>query len=155
MGKKSVYCSDEEEIIFEKAKVLSGGSISPLINKLLREFVQESEYRLAGMDEISLFIGSQNSIVNQMDGERVKFVGKFIASDKVHIGQNDDMKIFLYYTKKGKFLEYTETDDGFELVSKYKVHETLSDLYSAGLPSSLVIAAEKICPEVPCKVLDI
>lgn len=155
MGKKSVYCSDEEEVVFERAKELSGGSISPLINKLLREYVQESEYRVAGMMEVALFIGSQNHMINMMDGEKVKFVGKYIGSDKIQVGQSEYININLYYTKKGKFLEYTESEGSSVIESNYKVHEGLNDLYSAGLPPSLISAAEKLCPEVPCRVLDI
>lgn len=155
MGKKSIYCSDDEEVVFERAKALSGGSISPLINKLLKEYVQESEYKAAGMKEVTLFIGHKDHDINMMDGERVKFVGKFVGTDKVQVGQYEYLNITLYYTKKGKFLKYTETDGRSVIESNYKVIDSMNDLYSAGLPPSLVNAAEKLCPEIPCKVLDI
>jgi len=155
MGKKSVYCSDEEEAVFEKAKELCGGSISPLINKLLKQYVQESEYRLANMEEISRFIGVKDHSLQQTNGEKIKFIGKFVGIEKDKIGPDHTQDVVLYYTKKGAFLVYFEDNECGTITSQYEVHKDMNALYGAGLPPSLISAAEKLCPEVPCRVLDI
>lgn len=95
MANKTIYVSDNDLPTFEAAKNIAGEGLSGVISKALEEYVRRHEQNEEGMEEISIKIGSSDSIREQ------RFIGTQIGNWK---GFSDDKEWWLeariYRTKK-------------------------------------------------------
>src|SRR5690348_12532163 len=57
MPNKTIYVSDADLPVFQRAQGLSGGNLSAAISTALRRLVEVEEGRLAGVDEITVRVG--------------------------------------------------------------------------------------------------
>ena len=104
MGNKTIYVSEKDESLFEKAKETAGEALSSVIARALREYVARSEKKAKGMEEIAIHVGVQASQREQ------RFVGKKIGK---WAGMSDDkvwwMEAKIFQTQKGKLAIHLST----------------------------------------------
>jgi hypothetical protein len=128
MAKKSIYVSEADEIVFEKAKELFGDSLAKVIANTLREKVERQEALNAGMIEQTVYDGKMNTNDRIFQGKTAKFYGRLLVEgqhegfDRVH------MKVYL--TKKGKFLvaEYVRGEHDTDEECSYNIYDDYYDM---------------------------
>jgi len=129
MPHKSIYVSEGDLLLFDKAEKLGLDNLSAFVTDALREFVEMKEAEVTGLQEITLEIN------NRDQGERtIKFVGKLLASDRRYRGQTSEGKDRwtdweIYLTRAGKIIIYKELgslwQDEEKLLSEYMVRNSL------------------------------
>src|SRR5579864_87540 len=98
MGNKTIYVSESDEPLFNRAKDIAGEALSSVIARALREYVSRHEEKGKGMKEISVKIGQHSSQREQ------RFVGHEVgkwsgfSDDKVWL-----MDAKIYRTQKGNW----------------------------------------------------
>jgi len=169
MGNKTIYVSEKDELLFDRAKDIAGEALSTVIARALREFVSRHEKQAHGMKEISVKVGQPNSPREQ------RFIGQEIGkwsglSDdkdwlmdaKIYHTQKSNWAILLRQSAKATLLtnpkawsknaEYLEQTKGTELI----VGESLEDIKNK-LPKALFSTLEDLATrfETPIEYLDI
>jgi len=169
MGNKTIYVSDKDESLFNRAKDIAGVALSSVIARALREYVARNEEKVNGMKEIAVKIGHHNSQREQ------RFVGKevgkwngfsddkiWLMDAKIYRTQKGNWAILLRQSAKATLLtnpqewsknaEYMETTTGTELL----VGENLASLKNK-LPQALFSTLEDLATsfETPIEYLDI
>ena len=98
MGNKTIYVSEKDESLFDKAKNLAGEALSSVIARALREYVARHEEKGNGMKEITVKVGQHDSQREQ------RFVGQEVGKWS---GLSDDkewwMDAKIYKTQKGNW----------------------------------------------------
>lgn len=157
MAKKTFYLSEEDLVIYEKAKSIAGDSISSVIMQSLKDVVVRWEKQELGFKEEILFEGNEYYSDGQRQGQLFKFVGKLLseASQELGIGVTNTYK--LYLTRKGKFLVYITNDDAGKGVGTHNktVVNDILELRKMSLPDELLILAGKNMPDLFIETLDI
>lgn len=99
MPNKTIYVSDEDLKLFQRAQELVGGNLSGAIVTALRRFIELEEGRVQGYDEVVLKVGK--------DGVRqVRFSGALLAQwHEVTDKRVEDFRV--YRTRKGAYAVYT------------------------------------------------
>lgn len=96
MPNKTIYVSENDITLFKEAKTIAGEGLSSVIARALREYVGKHKEKTQGMKEVSVKVGSHNSLWEQ------RFVGKEIGKWS---GLSDDkvwlMDARIYQTQKG------------------------------------------------------
>ena len=103
MPNKTIYVSDRDLPVYDRAQELAGGNLSKAISKALRKYVEAEEGRLAGYDEITLKVG----VGPARKRRRQRFIGVQLGE----WGRADAMRAEIYKvyrSKSGKFVIYTE-----------------------------------------------
>lgn len=101
MANKTIYVSEQDEPIFEKAKDIAGEGLSGVISKALREFVLRHEKSKEYLKEISVTVGTPGSQREQ------RFIGK-----ELYTWQGFDdakewwLQAHIYLTKKQQLAIY-------------------------------------------------
>jgi EXLDI family protein len=65
---KTIYVSDADLPVFQRAQELTGGNLSAAISKALRRLVEIEEGRLQGYEEISVRVGAGPGKVQRFQG---------------------------------------------------------------------------------------
>lgn len=169
MGNKTIYVSEKDESLFERAKEIAGEALSSVISRALSEYVARHEQKGKSMKEITVKVGTHNSQREQ------RFIGKEIgkwsgfSDDKVWL-----MDALIYQTQKGNWAillrqsakatlltnpnEWRKNAEYLENAAKTKliVGENLTQL-KGKLPKSLYSTLEDISKkyEAPVEYLDI
>ena len=102
MPNKTIYISDADLPIFEKAQQLAGDNLSATIVQALRRFIETQETKETEYREITLKVGK---VVHTFK----RFTGRRIA--KGFYGASEDQgarKIEVYQTMKGRIAVYIE-----------------------------------------------
>ena len=156
MGNKTIYVSEKDEPLFDRAKDIAGEALSSVIARALREYVSRNEEKAHGMKEISVKVGQHNSLREQ------RFIGKevgkwsgfsndkvWLMDAKVYRTQKNNWAILLRQSAKATLLtnpkawsknaEYLENTNGIELI----VGETLES-FKNKLPNSLFSTLEDL-----------
>lgn len=68
MPNKTIYVSDADLPVFERAQELVGGNLSAAISKALRRLVEVEEGRLEGFEEITVRVGPGNAKLQRFQG---------------------------------------------------------------------------------------
>jgi EXLDI family protein len=69
MPNKTIYVSDDDMPLFERAQELSGDKLSSVIARALRRFVEVEEARGRGLEEITVLVGKPGAL------RRKRFIG--------------------------------------------------------------------------------
>lgn len=168
MSNKTIYVSDKDESLFERAKEIAGEALSSVIARALREFVARNEEKGKGMKEITVKIGQHDSQREQ------RFVGQEIGKWS---GFSDDnewwMDAKMYKTQKGNWailLNYSVkatlfTNPGDWKAKEYLDHSSKTELIvgesleaiEKKLPKKLFSTLEDLSKkyETPVEYLDI
>lgn len=100
MPNKTIYVSDDDLRLYQRAQELSGGNLSATIAHALRRFIEIEEGRLEGYDEIVVLVGSGV-------GRKQRFVGVLLAE----WGRSTSRRVEVfrvYRTRTGKFAVHVE-----------------------------------------------
>lgn len=102
MPNKTIYISDEDLIVFEKARELSNDNLSAVIIDELRHYIDMAEHKSKGYEEIVLNVKKLGIL------HRKKFIGRKLAWDSTTEGNFALLKNIqtVYETAKGKFVLY-------------------------------------------------
>src|SRR5262245_17472086 len=70
MPNKTIYVSEDDLPLFERAQELSGANLSSAIVRALRRFIEVEEARQRGFDEITVTVNSEGAY------RRKRFIGQ-------------------------------------------------------------------------------
>ena len=169
MGNRTIYVSEKDESLFNRAKEIAGEALSSVIARALREYVARHEEKGKSMKEITVKVGQHDSQREQ------RFVGHEIGkwsgfSDdkvwlmdaKIYLTQKENWAILLNHATKASLLtnpgewknsgEYLEHSSKTELI----VGDSL-ELVKNKLPKTLYATLEDLSKkyENPVEYLDI
>lgn len=122
MPNKTIYVSEQDVTLFEKAKEIAGEALSSVISIALREYVAKHEKKAQGMKEISVRIGKS-------EAEReVRFVG--VESGKWQ-GFDDSkewwMQATIYRTQKSNWAVHLVTVSKATLLTNRRAWKASGD----------------------------
>ena len=104
MPNKTIYVSDADLPVFQRAQELSGGNLSAAISTALRRLVEVEEGRLAGFDEITVRVGVA-------PGKLQRFQGVLLAD--WNRSTKDTVEHYrVYRTRTGKFAVHVARPKG-------------------------------------------
>ncbi|WP_431840736.1 EXLDI protein [Gordonia hongkongensis] len=129
MPNKTIYVSDEDLKVLERAQQVSGGNLSGAVVEALRAYVRAADYRDAGYDEVVLRDGP--------DGVRRKrFFGRLLAEETEYDETTGNAtKLTAYEGRTGKIVIAVHHVDwaNYGVTHRQKTGNWLKDL--TGLPS--------------------
>jgi EXLDI family protein len=108
---KTIYVSEEDLPVFQKAQELAGGNLSAAISTALRRFIEVEEGQSEGYEEIVVRVGPKR-------GRKVRFTGVLLGEWSRSTSQGVVEQYRIYRSHTGKFA----------------VHKTRSAEWTAGSP---------------------
>jgi EXLDI family protein len=102
---KTIYVSDADLPVFQRAQELTGGNLSAAISKALRRLVEVEEGRLEGFEEITVRVGVEPGRLQRFQG--VQLV------DWNRIADGGQERYRVYRTRAGKLAVHTARPKGF------------------------------------------
>lgn len=105
MPNKTIYVSDADLPVFQRAQELTGGNLSAAISRALRRLVEVEEGRLAGWDEVTVRVGPGG-------GRLQRFQGVLLADWHRTVGGGDEHHR-VYRTRSGRFAHHVAHPQGF------------------------------------------
>lgn len=113
MPNKTIYVSDSDLPLFQRAQEIVGGNLSAAITTALRRLIELEEGRLEGFDEIVLKVGPGT-------GRKVRFSGVLLGEWGRATAKGLVEEYRVYRSRTGKFVvhlkksdEYTSTSSGW------------------------------------------
>jgi EXLDI family protein len=103
MPNKTVYVSDDDLPLFQRAQELVGGNLSGAIVTALRRFIELEESRQAGFEEVVLRVGHNGARQVRFSGA---LLGELRDMNSTHIE-----RYRVYRTRKGKFVLHSQHSD--------------------------------------------
>lgn len=104
MPNKTIYVSDDDLPLFERAQELAGSNLSSAIVRALRRFIELEEARQRGLDEITVLVGASGSL------KQKRFVGTRLARWFHKRTKGKGIEILNVYRTAGKrFALHTRT----------------------------------------------
>jgi EXLDI family protein len=98
MPNKTIYVSDDDLPLYQRAQELAGGNLSAALARALRRFVEVEEGRREGYDEITVKVGAGA-------GRKVRFSGVLLGEWGHSTGSRVE-EFRVYRTRTGKFVVY-------------------------------------------------
>ena len=98
MPNKTIYVSEGDLPLYDRAQELGGGNLSAAIAKALRRFVDVEDGRREGYDEVTVRVGP-----GPKGGRKVRFTGVLLAT-----WGNNTTVITVYRSRSGKFVVHTQ-----------------------------------------------
>ena len=95
MPNKTIYVSDGDLPLYERAQELAGGNLSAAISRALRRYVDGEDGRREGFDQITVRVGPKA-------GRKVRFTGIMLGT-----WGNNNTVINVYRSRSGKFVIHT------------------------------------------------
>lgn len=96
MPNKTIYVSESDLPVFERAQELTGGNLSAAISKALRRLVEVEEGRLEGFEEITVRVGPGGAKLQRFQG--------VLLADWNRTNSNGSVERFrVYRTRTGRF----------------------------------------------------
>lgn len=105
MPNKTIYVSDADLPVFQRAQELTGGNLSAAISQALRRLVEVEEGRLAGFEEITVPVGVA-------PGKLQRFQGVLLADWNRSTDYGVE-RYRVYRTRTGKFAVHVARPKGF------------------------------------------
>lgn len=100
MPNKTIYVSDDDLPLYQRAQELAGGNLSATIARALRRLVELEEGKLEGYEEITVRVGPGS-------GRRQRFIGVLLA--EYGRSTKDRVEQFrVYQGRTGKFVLHIE-----------------------------------------------
>ncbi|WP_227979177.1 EXLDI protein [Nocardia spumae] len=103
MPNKTVYVSDDDLPLFQRAQELVGGNLSGAIVTALRRYIELEEGRAAGFDETVLRVGHNGA-------RQVRFSGRLLA-EASDMGEEAFQRIRVFHTRKGKYVVHQQRSE--------------------------------------------
>jgi EXLDI family protein len=105
---KTIYVSDGDLPIYQRAQELAGGNLSAAISSALRRYVDVEEGRREGFDEIVVRVGLGK-------GRKVRFVGVLLG-EWVNTSYSRVETFRVYRGRTGKFVLHVERSPDWTMV---------------------------------------
>ncbi|MGY1625003.1 EXLDI protein [Geodermatophilus sp. SYSU D00965] len=105
MPNKTIYVSDADLPVFQRAQELTGGNLSAAISQALRRLVEVEEGRLAGFEEITVGVGVGAKKLQ-------RFQGVLLAEWSRTTGGGEE-RFRVYRTRTGRFAVHLARPEGF------------------------------------------
>jgi len=107
---KTIYVSDDDLPLFDRAQELSGTNLSSAIIRALRRFVELEEAKQHGLDEITVIVNGQGA------HRRKRFVGQRLVRWLQPRAQGKGTEIISVYRTAGKrYVLHTRTIPNWDL----------------------------------------
>ena len=105
MPNKTIYVSEKDIPVFEKAKKIAGEALSSVISHALQEYVARNQAKDRGMQEISIKVGVKKS------ERELHFVGIQVGEKWTGLSHDNKWRLeaTIYLTQKGKWAVYLVT----------------------------------------------
>jgi EXLDI family protein len=100
---KTIYVSDGDLPLYQRAQELAGGNLSAAIAGALRRYVDVEEGRREGFDEIIVRVGS----VSGRKGRKVRFSGVLLGQLARTTSEREEL-YRVFRTRTGKFVVHVE-----------------------------------------------
>lgn len=100
MPNKTIYMSDDDAPLYQRAQELAGGNLSAAISAALRRYVDAEEGRQEGYEEIIVTVGTGA-------GRKVRFSGMLLGEWQRSTSTRTE-SIRVYRSRTGKFVVHTE-----------------------------------------------
>ena len=110
MPNKTIYVSDGDLSIYQRAQDLAGGNLSAAISSALRRYVDVEEGRREGYDEIVVRVG-----LGPKPGRKVRFTGVLLG-EWVDTTPSRVDAYRVYRGRKGKFVIHIERSPDFSML---------------------------------------
>ncbi len=107
---KTIYVSDGDLNIYQRAQEAAGGNLSSAIASALRRYVDIEEGRKEGFDEITVRVGPN-------PGRKVRFIGVLLG-EWMASGTSRVETFRVYRGRTGKFVLHVERTAGFTVVDR-------------------------------------
>ena len=108
MPNKTIYVSDGDLPLYQRAQELAGDNLSAAISAALRRYVELEEGRREGFDEIVVRVGLGK-------GRKVRFTGVLLGEWATSTSSRYET-FRVYRGRKGKFVLHVEHGAGFTMV---------------------------------------
>ncbi|MGY1605219.1 EXLDI protein [Geodermatophilus sp. SYSU D00815] len=105
MPNKTIYVSDADLPVFQRAQELTGGNLSAAISKALRRLVEVEEGRLEGFGEITVRVGVEPGRLQRFQGVQL------VDWNRTAGGGQERYRV--YRTRTGKFAVHVARPKGF------------------------------------------
>lgn len=105
MPNKTIYVSDTDLPVFQRAQELVGGNLSAAISKALHRLVEVEEGRLAGFEEITVGVGPGATKLQRFQG--------VLLADWHRSTSDGDERHRVYRTRTGRFALHVARPEGF------------------------------------------
>jgi EXLDI family protein len=137
MPNKTIYVSDKDLSLFDRAQEIAGEALSSVIALALREYVSRNEAKGKGMREIAVKVGQASSQREQ------RFIGQELGKWS---GFSDD-KVWLqeakiYRTQKGNWAVYFKTNSKATLLTNPQEWKLSGDYLIDSQQCELIVAEE-------------
>jgi EXLDI family protein len=149
---KTIYVSDGDLSLYQRAQELAGGNLSAAIAKALRRFVDVEEGRLEGFDEVSVRVGLGS-------GRKVRFSAALVGEWMDTTSQGRAERFRVYRGRTGKYVLHVERSEQFWMVDAegkpagWRGHLGIGDVRYGGLPRESTLdvfgSLEELRPKVP------
>ena len=101
MPNKTIYVSDGDLPLYDRAQAIAGGNLSAAITKALRRYVDVEDGRREGFDEITVRVGP--------GGRKVRFSGVLLGEWANSSSSSSRWEVFrVYRSRTGKFVLHTD-----------------------------------------------
>jgi len=161
MPNKTIYVSDNDLELFERAKAISGDNLSAAISEALSGYLERFEAKERGFEKVTLKVGKVAYAMK-------RFEGRLLAKAVTPAEKGKPSESFeVYETPKGNYVAYRAipptwgglpSPDGSWLAgqTEYRldVCEKISELFSY-VPAELVAVVERIAEGNEVEDLDI
>jgi EXLDI family protein len=107
---KTIYVSDGDLPIYQRAQELAGGNLSSAIASALRRYVDLEEGRRAGYDEIVVKVGRK-------PGRKVRFAGILLGEWANQTSSRSEL-FRVYRSRTGKFVLHVERSASWTMVNE-------------------------------------
>ena len=155
MPKIGVYWKDEDakfyEVVFKRSVEQAGETVGGVLANAMRNYVIQQEEKNAGLKEITVFIGEQNSVYGNL-GEHIKFIGRLIAREQDQRG-NEKYGQALFQTRRNKLFLLEENIEDIAVISTFKIFDSVGDLKDVHLLPKITEALKE--EEVGVRFMDI
>lgn len=110
MPNKTIYVSDDDLPLFERAQELSGANLSSAIVRALRRFIEIEEASQRGLDEITVIVNTEGA------HRRKRFLGTRLARRVEKNPKDKGVEIICVYRTAGnRYALHTRTMQDWEL----------------------------------------
>ncbi len=108
VANKTIYVSDGDVRLFQRAQELAGGNLSAAISKALRRWVDATEGLSEGFDEITVRVGLGG-------GRKVRFTGVLVG-EWMDTRANRTERLRVYRGRTGKYVLHVERGPEYWMV---------------------------------------
>ena len=157
MPNKTIYVSDGDLPIYDRAQAIAGGNLSAAIAKALRRYVELEEGRREGFEEITVRVGPGR--------RKVRFSGLLIGEWANSSSSSSRWEVFrVYRSRTGKYVVHTDRAAEFTMVDAegkpagWRGYLGLGNVSYGSKPAELTLevfdSVEQLRDNVPTQLYD-